>query len=499
MQLIELRVGDLIAQAGGDPWAINQSLQAGSPFQISQLAEAFHAAGRCSTAAQEEFEQARKRFDMAWNHQNGDHPINGSAEVQRLTKSLGLQTEQLPKIGSDLENIASMLAAAQKEGGAEIATLDKQLQLLDKLIVAAKKDLQDPALDAKSRHALQTLIADAKADAADDTRDALTRMNSIRDTYTRSLRQAQANGNLSPQDARLVGEFKPAGFGEGQGPPPSDPRINGPAGPPQYEQDRYDLQDQFPDGKGPVFGGDPRLFNPDGTPTHQPRSPASELAPGPPGTRPLPTGTALGPNGKRYAFFSHPTDPDSPRPQGQSPWVSNGSVWDYTDPNHPVKVGDLPQIYQGSGAFDPATGRMVIIGNGSGQEADSTRGMWVSDPVDPANPNGWLSSLHRVGDVNLPGNRESQLVALQGGGFMLTGATDRGPVTAISAATPEGLMGASPVTLVDKLPTVYGPTVTGLSYDPATGLETVNLRVSTWQDGSYYDPKTWTTSFTVQH
>jgi len=65
MQLNWLNVADLIAQAGGDPWAVNRSLQVGNPFQISQLAEAFHAAGRCSTAAQEEFEQARKRFDTA--------------------------------------------------------------------------------------------------------------------------------------------------------------------------------------------------------------------------------------------------------------------------------------------------------------------------------------------------------------------------------------------------------------------------------------------------
>lgn len=489
MQLIELSIGDLIARAGGDPWAINQSLQAGSPFQISQLAEAFHAAGRCSTAAQQEFEQARKRFDMAWNHQNGDHPINGSAEVQRLTKSLGLQTEQLPKIGSDLENIASMLAAAQKEGAAEIATLEKQLQLLDKIIVAAKKDLKDPALDAKSRHALETLIDDAKADAADDTRDALKQMTSIRDTYTRSLRQAQANGNLTPQDAALASEFKPAGFGDGQGPPPSDPRITGPAGTPQHEQSVYDLQDQFPDGQGPTFGGDPR----DGFP----RSPASELAQGPPGTRPLPTGTAMGPDGHRYAFFSHPDGTDIP---GFNQYATNGSVWDFTDPNHPVKVGDLPGIYQASGAYDPATNQMVIIGNTSNREGDLTRGMWVSGPIDPAKPNSWVNSLQRVGNVSLPGDRESQVISLKGGGFMLVGATKDGPVQGISAATPQGLMGATPVTLMDqgRLPSVYGPTITGTTLDPTTGLETIQLRLSTWPGGPY-DPHTWTTTFGVQH
>ncbi|GAB4596822.1 hypothetical protein MOKP4_31400 [Mycobacterium avium subsp. hominissuis] len=116
MQLKWLSVAELIAEAGGDPWAINQSLQAGSPSQISSLAEAFHGAGRHTAEADHAFEQARKRFDAAWNHQNGDHPINDSAEVQRLVKSLGAQSEQLPKIGTDLENIAAALAEAQKAG-----------------------------------------------------------------------------------------------------------------------------------------------------------------------------------------------------------------------------------------------------------------------------------------------------------------------------------------------------------------------------------------------
>lgn len=349
MQLVNLTIGELLAAAGGDPWAVNQSLQVGSPFQISQLAEAFHAAGRCSAEAEHSFEQARKRFDAAWNHQNGDHPINGTAEVQRLTKALGLQTAQLPKIGDDLENIAGMLAAAQKEGAEEIATLERQLTLLDKLIGAAKKDLRDPALEAKSRHALEALIQDAKADAAEDTRNALKQMTSIRDTYTRSLRQAQANGNLTPQDAQLVSEFKPAGFA---------------------------------------------------------RSPASELAQGPPGTRPLPTGTALGPDGHRYAFFSHP---DGSVQGGVNEYATNGSVWDYTDPNHPVKEGDLPGIYQASGVYDPATKQMVIIGNTSKRVGDTNRGLWVSGPVDPAEPNSWINSLQWVGNVSLPGDRESQL------------------------------------------------------------------------------------------
>lgn len=66
MTLSNLSEAELIASAGGDPWAINQSLQAGSPFQISQLAEAFHGAGRHTAEADHAFEQARKRFAAAW-------------------------------------------------------------------------------------------------------------------------------------------------------------------------------------------------------------------------------------------------------------------------------------------------------------------------------------------------------------------------------------------------------------------------------------------------
>ncbi|ABK64609.1 MULTISPECIES: hypothetical protein [Mycobacterium avium complex (MAC)] len=269
-----------------------------------------------------------------------------------------------------------------------------------------------------------------------------------------------------------------------------DPTIKGPAATPQHEQNGYDLQDQFQDGQGPVFGGDPR----DGVP----RSPASELAQGPPGTRPLPTGTALGPDGHRYAFFSHPDGTEVP---GVNQFVTNGAVWDYTDPAHPVKVGDLPGIYQASGVYDAATNQMVIVGNTSNRNGDLTRGMWVSGPIDPAQPNSWISSLQHVGDVSLPGDRESQLVALSGGGYMLVGATNGGPVQAISAATPQGLMGAAPQTLLSQgqLPTVYGPTVMGTSLDPATGVEQIQLRVSTWPPGPTYDPNTWTTTFDVQH
>jgi hypothetical protein len=278
--------------------------------------------------------------------------------------------------------------------------------------------------------------------------------------------------------------------------PKPDPKITGPAAPPQHEQDGYDLQDQFQDGQGPTFGGDPRLVNADGSPAHVPRSPASQLAQCPPGTRPLPTGTAIGPDGHRYAFFSNPDGVPVP---GVNEYATNGSVWDYSNPAHPVKVGDLPGVFQASGVYDPATKQMVIVGNTSNKIGDTTRGLWTA-PVDPAHPNNWISSLHRVGDVALPGDRESQLIALKGGGYALIGSTNGGPVEAITASTPQGLMGAAPQTLItqEQLRTVYGPTVTGTTVD-ANGLETIQLRVSTWPPGPIYDPHTWTTTFGVQH
>jgi hypothetical protein len=151
MQLRYISIPALIAAAGGDSWAINQSLQAGRPSEISNLAGAFHAAGRCTAEADNAFEQARSRFGAAWNHQNGDHPIDDSAEVQRVTKSLGAQSLQLPKVGADLENIAATLAEAQRTAAAQIASLEGQLQQLDNLIgQAVEMEPRRPRLAAKS-------------------------------------------------------------------------------------------------------------------------------------------------------------------------------------------------------------------------------------------------------------------------------------------------------------------------------------------------------------
>ncbi|WP_082960545.1 MULTISPECIES: DUF4185 domain-containing protein [unclassified Mycobacterium] len=204
MTLTSLSEPELIASAGGDPWAINQSLQSGRPFQISQLAKAFHAAGRHTAEAELVFQLARKRFDESWNHQNGDNPINDSAEVQRVSKALGDQSEQLPKIGADLEIVAAALADAQKQGAAEIAGLDHRLHVLDMFKHAAETDLAEVSMPPEHAAKLRKFADACHADAVDEVRDALKQMISIRSAYADTLHKAQGSlhseGYDPPQD-----------------------------------------------------------------------------------------------------------------------------------------------------------------------------------------------------------------------------------------------------------------------------------------------------------
>lgn len=214
MRLPYISIPALIAEAGGDPWAVNQSLQSGRPAQISDLAEAFNEAGRCTAEADASFQQARQRFDAAWNHQDGDHP-NSSAQVQRVTQALGAQSLQLPKIGVDLENIAAALAVAQKSAAGHVATLEAQLQELDNLIGQAVETEKKPQLGADDRAALDAFIHACEDDAVRDTRAALGQVQSIRDGYSGSLQNSLATlraDGYDPERIRAV-----------EGPQPPEP------------------------------------------------------------------------------------------------------------------------------------------------------------------------------------------------------------------------------------------------------------------------------------
>ena len=190
MQLRYISIAALIAEAGGDPWEINQTLQVGRPAQISDLAEAFHAACRCTAESNAAFEEARRRFESAWTHENGENPINDSAEVQRTAQALGAQSLQLPKIGVDLENIAAALAEAQRSAKGQITALEGQLQQLDDLIGQAVEMEKDPKLTADDKAALDAFIRACENDAVDDTKAALAQLQSIRNGYSDYLQKS---------------------------------------------------------------------------------------------------------------------------------------------------------------------------------------------------------------------------------------------------------------------------------------------------------------------
>ncbi|VBA62284.1 alpha/beta hydrolase [Mycobacterium attenuatum] len=193
MQLRHISVPLLIAEAGGDPWEINNSVQVGRPAQISSLGQAFHDAGRCAAEADAAFADARRRFEAAWNRESGDHPINDSAEVQRVTQSLGAQSLRLPKIGVDVENIAAALAEAQRSAGGQISTLEAQLQQLDNEIGEALGLEKSIHLTAADLSALDALISALEERAINDTQATVGQLESIRSGYADTLEKSLVN------------------------------------------------------------------------------------------------------------------------------------------------------------------------------------------------------------------------------------------------------------------------------------------------------------------
>jgi hypothetical protein len=332
------------------------------------------------------------------------------------------------------------------------------------------------------------------------------------DIRAKAMMLALTDENVAGQLDAVAAEMQ--GFdlegGRGGQPPAGDPRIVGGPGPLTRDGSQGDLNVTVP-GTGIEISGDGRT----GYPTLNGERNPLEV----PGGRPLPTGTIVGPDGKQYALYSEVpyNNPDgTPNPEYATP---DTTVVDLNDPSHPI--GMLPGISQASGVYDPKTNRMVIVGNTGPHPGDRTRMLYVSDPIDPRNPNGWMQTLKPQGVIQgLPGDRENQLVALKGGGFMLVGSDNVNPgvpgdqpMGAITASTPEGLLTAQSTPLFPAQGSwpggaaPYGPTVVDTVYDPVTGVETVQLRVSTWEDppnwdgtgDKPYNPFTYSTSVSVQH
>lgn len=177
-----LEVAGLVSGAGGDPWAINESLDAGRPGKISQLADAFHAAGVSTGEAETEWITAKGTFERAWlPHQRPDHPINDSAKVQHVSRSLSYRREKLGAIARDLRMIAGSLAQAQDRSRETIAAVEGRLREMDEAIDRALGQLSaGQELD----------VSPVMGAATGQTRAALSRVRNIRADYSSDLNRA---------------------------------------------------------------------------------------------------------------------------------------------------------------------------------------------------------------------------------------------------------------------------------------------------------------------
>ncbi len=182
-QLVYLSVPELIGAAGGDPWQINDTIQAGAPGGISELAQSFYNAGVSMTQTSDEFAAAQKRFQVAWDRDDPAHPINDSLEVQRATQVMRLNKEELTRVGVDLQNIAATLAEAQRSGHISIGALNGRLVQIDNLIAAeiAQAQADGVALD----------WSELKTAAIDAVKQRLGEMNGVRDAYGNQLRESR--------------------------------------------------------------------------------------------------------------------------------------------------------------------------------------------------------------------------------------------------------------------------------------------------------------------
>ncbi len=193
-QLTYLSVPELIGAAGGDPWHVNDTIQAGAPGEISELAHSFYNAGVSMTQTSDEFAAARKRFTAAWDRDDPAHPINDSVEVQRATQVMQLNKEELTRVGVDLQNIAASLAEAQRSGHVSISGLNSRLVQIDNTIAAeiAKAQADGVQLDWSA----------LKTAAINEVKTRLGEMNAIRNAYGSQLSQSRvemaAEGYAAP-------------------------------------------------------------------------------------------------------------------------------------------------------------------------------------------------------------------------------------------------------------------------------------------------------------
>lgn len=165
--------------AVGDPWQVDETLQGGDPGQITELAAAFSDATACTEETWNEFAAARERFREAWNREQGEHPIDDSAEVRRALTRLFVQREQLPAIAVHLQNLATELAVAEQKSTSAVDDMEAKLRLLDALVGEAVANAED--------------YCNIFDEAEEVTRLALEQIERIQDGYTDKLEAAAIN------------------------------------------------------------------------------------------------------------------------------------------------------------------------------------------------------------------------------------------------------------------------------------------------------------------
>lgn len=184
IELKHLSIQELTSAAGGDPWQLDAGLQSGAPGQIDELATAFRNASGCLEETSHDFAVAQQRFGAAWDRQDGGgHPINESAEVQRVTENLHLSRTQISKIALDLENIAAALAQAQRSSATSISLLEGALKSYDLQIDARIAQAANAGTNAQ--------WDDLKQAAIGRTRTAVDESKAIRTAYTDELSKAR--------------------------------------------------------------------------------------------------------------------------------------------------------------------------------------------------------------------------------------------------------------------------------------------------------------------
>jgi hypothetical protein len=153
------------------------------------LAQAFHQAGSSTKEAQAAFQDAEQHF-QAYYRDNGEHPINDSAEVQRVKNGLHGSHERLGQIAADLETVAANLAEAQQSSRGGIEALNANLKTYDEWIGYYVSLEQSGTLDDEGIQECEDYIDQCCEDAIADTQATLQHVEGTRDDYSQKLEHA---------------------------------------------------------------------------------------------------------------------------------------------------------------------------------------------------------------------------------------------------------------------------------------------------------------------